>query len=212
MAPPIAPPAPNMIADDVEYVMLPIFCILGSRVATCRKGQWTKGHVVFFGSQGSHASMYSPKLPRAVIVLGAAGLFPQLLCLGLVAFAPEWRWLAISAACFYAATILSFLGGMWWMQGLASNSRDAAPYALGILPPLLGWLALLPWSLGWNWPGPSLIVLGVALVASPLADHALAGRMKLPERWMALRWSLGLGLGILSIITGAFALTVIPWR
>lgn len=149
---------------------------------------------------------------QAAIILGIAGLFPQVLCLCLVVLVPEWSWLAISAACLYAAIILSFLGGMWWMIGLVSNSRDAVPYVLGILPAIIGGLALLPWSLGWNWPGPSLIALGAALAASPLVDHALAGRVALPVRWNSLRWTLGMGLGVLSAIVGIHALTIMPVR
>lgn len=155
---------------------------------------------------GLFGGMITHGLPRSAFFLGVAGLVPQALCLGLVAVFPEWGWLALSAACFYAAIILSFLGGLWWMQGLASNARDAAPYVLGVLPPIVGWLALLPWSLGWNWPGPSLIALGAALAASPLADRVLAARTELAGRWMTLRWTLGLGLGALTAAIGAVAL------
>lgn len=154
--------------------------------------------------------MLEPKLPKAAIILGAAGLMPQSFCLILVAFFPEWRWLALSAACFYAAIILAFLGGLWWMQGLLSNSSDPTPYIGGVVPPILGWLALLPWCLGWNWPVPSLILLALALVGSPMVDQVFARRTRLPVRWMTLRWTLAIGLGGLSLVVGLFPLFFRP--
>lgn len=146
-------------------------------------------------------------MPRAAIILGAAGVLPQAICLLIVAFFPEWGWVAISAACFYAAIILAFLGGMWWMQGLASGSSGSGPYVMGVLPPIICWLALLPWCLGWTWPGPSLFLLGGALSASPLVDQALPRRTPLPDRWIALRWTLAIWLGVITTVVGLLGLS-----
>ncbi len=144
-------------------------------------------------------------LPKAPLALGLAGLLPQIASLGVLLALPDWRWLAVSAACFYAATILSFLGGTWWMIGLVTGSREAAPYIWGVVAPLIGWASLLPWSLGWAWPGPSLVVLGIALFASPFVDLALSRLAPLPRGWVALRWVLAAGLGALTAIIGALA-------
>ena len=113
-------------------------------------------------------------LPRPLVAFGLGGLLPQAICLALVVQGGPGRWIALAAACFYAAIILSFLGGMWWMAGLLSGLRAGWVYGLAIVPSLIGWAALLPWSAGWSWPGPSLVVLALALalalLASPLVE------------------------------------------
>jgi hypothetical protein len=149
--------------------------------------------------------MSKPNHMHPAVLLGGAGLLPQAACLALVTLVPDWRWTALAAACFYAAAILSFLGGIWWMQGLATSSRNWKPYLLGVAPSLLAWAALLPWCFGWTWPEPSLFVLGSALLVSPLADRALQGGMRLPGWWMSLRHFLAGGLGTLTIAIGLFA-------
>ena len=61
---------------------------------------------------------------------------------------------------------------------------------------------MLPWCLGWRWPGPSLIVLAMALLVSPLADAALARRMTMPAGWLRLRAIMAGGLGALTLVIG----------
>ena len=68
--------------------------------------------------------MSKASLPRPLVVFGLAGLLPQAICLALVIQGGPERWMALAAACFYAAIILSFLGGMWWMAGLLSGLRE----------------------------------------------------------------------------------------
>ncbi|MFB0614184.1 DUF3429 domain-containing protein [Aurantiacibacter poecillastricola] len=143
--------------------------------------------------------------PPAARLLGFAGLLPQAACL-VAAFAgpPEWRWSALAIGWAYAALILSFLGGAWW--GLASGSPDGgrnAPAWLwisAVLPSLLALLTFLPWVFGAIWPGPSLFVLGGALVLSVLVDARLVTVR--PSWWMRLRTPLSLGLGIATILLG----------
>ena len=134
-------------------------------------------------------------LPRPLIAFGLAGLLPQLICLTLVYHGGPERWVALAAACFYAAIMLSFLGGLWWMAGLLSGLRASWVYGLAVLPSLIGFAALLPWGWGWNWPGPSLVALALALFASPLVDRALARHMALPSSWLRLRVIMAGGLG-----------------
>lgn len=105
-------------------------------------------------------------LPRPLVAFGLAGLLPQAICLLLVLHGGSERWIGLAAACFYAALILSFLGGLWWMAGLLSGRRAGWVYGLAIVPSLIGLAALLPWNAGWNWPGPSLVVLALALLES----------------------------------------------
>ena len=139
-------------------------------------------------------------LPRPLIALGLAGLVPQAICLMAVAYGGPERWIALAAGCFYAAIILSFLGGMWWMAGLLSGLRAGWVYGLAVLPSLIGFAALLPWTVGWSWPGPSLVVLALALLASPLVDRTLARRMAVPPGWLRLRMAMAGGLGLMTLL------------
>lgn len=153
--------------------------------------------------------MTDARLPRPVLYLGLAGVLPQAICLILVHLNGEWYYLGITAGCFYAAAILSFLGGIWWMQGLAAGSRSVAVYGVAVAPGLAAWLCLLPWTIGWNWPGPSLLALGLVLLASPLVDKVLhrklAGAVSLPRGWLRLRVVLAAALGALTVLLGLSA-------
>ncbi len=140
-----------------------------------------------------------PALPRALVIFGLFGLLPQAACLVLAGAGGESHWFALAAGCCYAAIILSFLGGLWWMAALLAGLREAWIYGLAIAPSLVGWAALLPWCLGWRWPGPSLVALGLALLASPLVDRALARRMMMPPGWLRLRGIMAGGLGTLTL-------------
>ena len=147
--------------------------------------------------------MPTSTLPRPLVWFGLAGLLPQALCLALVLADSSLRWVALAAACFYAALILSFLGGMWWMAALLGNLRSARFYAAAALPNLFALAALLPWCLGWTWPGPSLVALGIALLASLLVDRALADHVAFPAGWLRLRMAMSGGLGVMTLLMSA---------
>ena len=142
-------------------------------------------------------------LPRPLVILGLAGLLPQALCLAMALQDGPSHWFAIAAACCYAAVILSFLGGMWWMAGALAGLREPWVYGMAVVPSLAGWAALLPWCVGWTWPGPSLVALGLLLLASPLADASLASRVALPAGWLRLRCAMAGGLGLLTLAIAA---------
>lgn len=142
-------------------------------------------------------------LPRPLVILGLAGLLPQALCLAMALQDGPSHWFAIAAACCYAAVILSFLGGMWWMAGALTGLREPWVYGMAVVPSLAGWAALLPWCVGWTWPGPSLVALGLLLLASPLADASLASRVALPAGWLRLRCAMAGGLGLLTLAIAA---------
>lgn len=142
-------------------------------------------------------------LPRPLAVLGLAGVLPQAACLAACLFAPDSRWFALAAGCCYAAVILSFLGGMWWMLGLVTGRSDAGIYIVAVVPSLVGWAALLPWCFGWPWPQSSLVYLAVCLFASPLVDWRVMAGTSLPRQWLTLRVVMATGLGL---TTGALAL------
>ena len=89
------------------------------------------------------------------------------------------------------------------MAGLLSGLRAGWVYGLAVLPSLIGFAALLPWTVGWSWPGPSLVVLALALLASPLVDRTLARHIALPPGWLRLRMAMAGGLGLLTLLIAA---------
>ncbi len=144
-------------------------------------------------------------LPPIARWLGFAGLVPQAAAVALLASGDlDWRFIALSGAFAYAALILSFLGGLWW--GLAAANTGRAPawlWVAAVVPSLFALTTAIPWTIGGTWPGPSLVALGVALVATLLVDRRLVALGLAPDGWMALRVPLSVGLGALSIVAAA---------
>jgi hypothetical protein len=130
-------------------------------------------------------------------LLGFAGLLPQLIALVLFLRGGEWGWVALAASFAYASVIFSFLGGVWWGQALSMARAPRWAFGVAVVPSLLAVGLFLPWTLGWDWPGPSLLWLGVLIALSPLVDRKLGMGSK---SWMQLRWHLSIGLGILTIL------------
>ena len=83
-----------------------------------------------------------------VILLSVLGLVPFVAC-GLAALGPDLDTATrmLEALIGYAAVILAFAGGIHWGFELQSRQPDKfvhrARLGLGILPPLVGWIALL---------------------------------------------------------------------
>ncbi|WP_165321842.1 DUF3429 domain-containing protein [Rhizorhabdus phycosphaerae] len=148
--------------------------------------------------------MAPTSLPRPLVLFGLSGILPQALCVIMALSGGESRWIGLAAGCLYAGLILSFLGGLWWMAALLANERASWPYLLAVLPSLAAWATFLPWCMGWRWPGPSLVILAVLLLASPLVDRALAHRYHVPDGWIGLRIRMATGLGLLTLVL-AFA-------
>lgn len=146
-----------------------------------------------------------PTYPRC---LGLAGLIPQLLCLFAVWFgSAEWKWTALAISFGYAALIFSFLGGLWWGLASAASARgDPVPrwlWVAAIAPSLVALATYMPWVLGWRWPEPSLIVLGLLLPVSLLVDWRIASIS--PSWWMGLRIPLSCTLSAITILIGLTA-------
>ena len=68
------------------------------------------------------------------------------------------------------------------------------------MPSLIALVSAWPWMVGERWPGPSLVLLGVALIAALAIDVALVRRGIAPPGWLVLRVPLSLGLGTLTIL------------
>ncbi len=144
-------------------------------------------------------------LPPLTRWLGYAGLLPQAAAVAVLLSGDlDWRFVALSSAFAYAALILSFLGGLWW--GLAAAGADRAPvwmWVASVVPSLFALITAVPWMIGAAWPGPSLVALGVALLAALLVDRRIVALGLAPQGWMALRVPLSLGLSALSIVAAA---------
>ncbi|MEM1051810.1 MAG: DUF3429 domain-containing protein [Pseudomonadota bacterium] len=131
--------------------------------------------------------------------LGYAGLLPQIICLGLTVSGHEYAYTAMAGGFAYAAAIFSFLGGVWWGQAIQGGRAGTGSYLIAVMPSLIAVALFLPWSFGWEWPGPALLYLGALILLSPLVDRAL-GFAK-PD-FLRLRWQLSSGLGALTVALG----------
>ncbi|WBH17412.1 DUF3429 domain-containing protein [Sphingomonas radiodurans] len=154
---------------------------------------------------GNGSTPPSSSLPRRARLLGYAGLLPQAAVVALLASGSTWwRFAALSLGYAYAAIILSFLGGMWW--GLAASRPDRCPawvWPVAVAPSLVALATAIPWAVGAAWPGPSLALLGVSLLLSPLVDRRLVAAGVAPGWWMSLRVPLSIGLGLLTLAVAA---------
>jgi hypothetical protein len=147
-------------------------------------------------------------MPLTAILLGLAGLIPMIGC-GLVAMGedPVGADHGFTALIAYAAVILSFTGAVHW--GLALNDGAASlrvqrmRYALGVLPAVIGWIALLVPMFVPVWA--SLVVLIAGFIATPVMEARGAHLGYVPGRYMALRW-------LLSFVVVAVLLCVLVVR
>ena len=139
------------------------------------------------------------RLPILAVVLGILGLIPFLACtVGIIAFprdvpVPN----LVHAIIAYGAVILSFLGAVHWGFALEPSPALTAPgqaatdrkrLALGVLPALGGWAALLV-SLGSS-ALVAILVLILGFLATTLVEAQAARRGALPGGYMMLRWVL----------------------
>ncbi|MFZ4745979.1 MAG: DUF3429 domain-containing protein [Sphingomonas sp.] len=140
-----------------------------------------------------------PPLPRIALVLGIAGLAPQVWAL-LATFREADRYIGLAAGYFYAALIFSFLGGLWW--GVAASRKDAPEwlYLAAVVPSLIAFATGIPWMTGTEWPGPSLGVLGLAILMSTFVDWTIFRARLIDLNLWRLRLGLSLGLGATTLL------------
>ena len=142
------------------------------------------------------------RLPPLALLLGAGGLVPFLACgLGSVTAGgavPADR--ALLALVEYAAIILSFLGAVHWGMALSGpgatgsgswrSGADSLRLALGVLPALIGWAALLV-SVAAA-PAIALALLIAGFLATTVVEARAAGDGLVPAGAMRMRWGLTL--------------------
>ncbi|VXC83549.1 DUF3429 domain-containing protein [Sphingomonas sp. 8AM] len=141
-----------------------------------------------------------PQVRTPPVALGAAGLLPQIACVMLALIEPETRGAAAIVGGGYAALILSFLGGLWWMQALLRSDGRWWPYLLAVAPSLVGWAALLLVIGGATPPAAGLMMLALALLSSPLGDREIGPLLRSVPAWRQLRLTLSGGLGALTLL------------
>jgi Protein of unknown function (DUF3429) len=141
-------------------------------------------------------------MPKSQLYLGYAGLFPQMFCLALLFTGDENRWFALTGGFGYAAMIFSFLGGIWWGQAMTRADSPAWISVVAIGPSLISFAAYMPWALGWEWPGPSLVILGLCISASPLIDRKIGRIVPFSAQCINMRWILSVCLGGMTVILG----------
>lgn len=137
-------------------------------------------------------------IASAARTLGYAGLLPLALCIAGLVLLPMHRALLLGAGFGYAALIFSFLGGLWWGQGVARGAVSAGLFGIAVLPSLIGWGLMLLQYFGWTTEA-ALLVLAAAILASPAVDLVLARRQATVKGWIALRLQLSAGLGLLTL-------------
>ncbi|WP_421621796.1 DUF3429 family protein [Alkalilimnicola ehrlichii] len=96
----------------------------------------------------------------------------------------------------YGAVILSFLGATHWGMSLARGTGDVRGLVAAVIPPLVGWLALLllPWA------GLPLLLLG--FLGWWLYERRAAGVLQLPDWYQQLRFRLsGVVILLLALAT-----------
>ena len=135
--------------------------------------------------------------------LGYLGLIPFVSLAAATFFAPaSLQNLASTALLAYGATILSFLGGIYWGLAFASTSaRSARPLVflgVGVAPQLLGWIALLVSG------QTGFILTATGLLALLVADRAAVSYGLAPAWFLDLRWPLS-GAAAASLLLGAFS-------
>ena len=138
-------------------------------------------------------------LPVLAAILGVLGLLPFLGCtIGIIAFprqipVPN----LVQAIIAYGAVILAFLGGVHWGLALETAPAIVAPglaatnrrrLALGVVPSLIGWAALLIPLVASSLIAIVLLIMGYLGTTLIEAQARQAGVM--PTGYMALRWVL----------------------
>ena len=129
-------------------------------------------------------------LPPGLVALGYAGLVPFVACvLAIALLEGEGRAFAVRAVVAYGAVILSFLGAVHWGSLLRQPGAAAhARLAIGVLPSLAGWVALLL-------PDRyALTLLVVAFGGFWLYEHRVVGTALLPGGYLDLRRHLSLAV------------------
>ncbi len=128
------------------------------------------------------------QLPTLAVLLGLAGLLPFVAC-GVLALTPSGD-RGAQALVAYGAVILAFLGGVHWGFALLepSGHGERARLSLGVLPSLVGWVALLL-SIAVN-ASAGLGLLLIGFIATTIVEARGVAAGLTPSGYMRLRYGL----------------------
>jgi uncharacterized protein DUF3429 len=149
------------------------------------------------------------RLPRALLAVGLATLLPFLFCAGAVLATTDTRsagWM--TALLGYAAVVLALYGGVHWGFLLAAaepRPSDRLRLALGVVPALIGWAALLITLVLPNEVGLGVLIVGYAAFA--LSESRLYSADLLPSGYMWLRW--GHTLAVVTVLVALLVLRLL---
>lgn len=142
-------------------------------------------------------------LPTVAMLLGIAGLVPFVACsLGALTSTPPGSDRMLLALIAYGGVILAFLGGVHWGFGLdAAGTVPAdiqrARFGLGVVPALIGWVALLVALVGFE--RVALAVLVAGFIATTIAEARASQQGYVPKGYMGLRWVLSVVVLVLLV-------------
>lgn len=142
--------------------------------------------------------------PIAAMVLGYAGLLPPIIAVAVRLIDPAKGGMLLALALFYAALILSFLGGMWWgaVSARVSGAALSLWLAIAVVPSLV---ALAAGAVLFASVLSAAAIVAAGLLGSLLVDMALVRAGHVPAWWMRLRVPLSVGLAALTLLTGLLA-------
>ncbi len=160
-------------------------------------------------------------MPLLAIVLGIAGLIPFVVCgLGALSVDPSSAAQMMGALIGYGAVILSFLGGVHWGFALTGDTPEPPPgrgfitpqrarLVLGVVPSLIGWLALLLQLTLLSWTALAVLIAG--FIATIVVEHQASRRMYIPQAgYIWLRW--GLTVVVVAMLVTVLTLRVLGQR
>ena len=160
---------------------------------------------------GDGAGM-SRRLPPIAIALGLLGLLPFLAGgFGAVGFREPMRAArALEALIAYGAVILSFLGAVHWGIALEDDTGLArvSRYGLGVVPALVGWVALL--GAAETMADVALAVLALGFGATIAVEQRGATRGLVPLGYLGLRWVLS--VVVVVVLVAVLVMRLVGWR
>ena len=139
-------------------------------------------------------------------LLGAAGSIPFLAALAVIVTKPLDAPAATVAMIDYGACVLAFIGAVHWgfalePGGVVSDSRlNHQRLTFGVLPALIGWVALLILTLAAA-PRVAIAILIAGFFATIVAETVGRGRNIVASNYLALRWTVSIVVLAVLLVT-----------
>ena len=139
-------------------------------------------------------------------LLGAAGLIPFLVALVVIVTRPLDAPSATVAMIDYGACVLAFLGAVHWgfalePGGVVTDSKlNHQRLTFGVLPALIGWVALLVLTLT-SAPRLAIAILIAGFFATIVGETVGRGRNLVASNYLAMRWTVSIVVLAVLLIT-----------